>query len=71
MISHIPTNQIAEQKMLHMNTLQEIGCCTRDCTEEVTHIALVEIKLVDGRTLSITKLYCKLCSLSLHSSGQA
>lgn len=71
MISRIPTSQIAKQTLLHVNSLAEIGCCTDNCDAEATHIALVEIKLIDGRKLSITKLYCKLCALALRSSGQA
>lgn len=65
MLVKINTDLIAEQSLLSSHSLAELGCSSDECDESVTHIALVEIKLVDGRELTITKPYCALCILAV------
>lgn len=71
MLVKIPTDHIAEQHVLHAHSLEEMGCSTENCDGKVTHLALVEIKLIDGRQLSITKPYCAMCMMAVQAIGQA
>ena len=75
MIVRLPLDKIAEKKLLSSHSLLELGCCTEDCQDPVTHIALVEIKLVDGKKLTITQPYCSMCIMAVRGmakgTGQA
>lgn len=71
MITKISVDNIAEQHLLCSNSLAELGCSSNGCENEVSHIALMELKLINGRCLHITKLYCNMCMLALNGVAQA
>ena len=70
-IIKINTDDVEEQRVMHSHSLEEMGCCTDECTGPVTHLALVEIKLINGRKLSVTKTYCDLCIRMVNGVAQA
>ena len=71
MIVRLNTDLIQEQKLLSSHSLEELGCSSDGCMDSVTHIALVEIKLVDGRKLIITRPYCATCIMATQSVAKA
>ncbi len=71
MITKIDTNQIVEQNHLASHSLAELGCSTDGCDDAVTHLSLVEIKLVSGQKLNITKVYCAICIMAVQGTAKA
>lgn len=67
----IDPDQVKEHNVLSSASLEELGCCTPNCTAPVSHIALVELVLVNGRTLVVTKPYCSICVRVLSGVAQA
>jgi hypothetical protein len=70
-IIKLPVDKIQEQKFVSAHSFAELGCSTEGCEDPCTHIALVEITLVDGKKLSITRTYCAMCILAVRGMGEA
>lgn len=71
-ITHIDVSQISEHKLLAIDALRDLGCSSQGCTsQEITHIALERLTLESGKTLHVTRPYCRLCALAVQASAKA
>lgn len=69
-IVKLPVDKIQEQRCVSTHSFAELGCSTEGCENGCTHIALVEITLIDGRKLSITRTYCSTCIIAVRHAGR-